>query len=339
MKSLEELKTHFRVAVAPALGELEERRGNVREGQYTLGFGFILLIFVVIADQYLGDVYVRDFGVPWWLSSAVLFSYCVFAILYYRSKFLDDEVEQDFKELAVKELVTFMDESLEYDAKSFLPYEEFRESKLFMDAPEHYSGDDLIEGTVDGIPIKMSELKIMGKDKHSAKKNPRWFKMFHGMFMIAEYPEELPCDLFIFPSLYQKRFGFAGRAMQKHHFFYGHNIQSFDLDFNDHFAVYASDHLVGESLLTDELINRINRIRRSVTPHVYMSLIGNKIFVGLNVGRDIFKLNANDALLSKNNLERLYKDFHQVMFLIEGLNIDELILPTQDEEEKEEAGD
>lgn len=335
MKSLNELKAHFQSAVAPQLSDLEKRRANVRGGQYRLGFIFLLIVFAICADQYMFEVNTRDFGIPWWVSVVVLMTYGLFAIFYYRRYYLDEDIEQDFKEVAVKNMVTFMDESLSYDAKGFVPYEEFRASRLLLDAPEHYSGDDLIEGTVDGIPIKMSELKILAKEKRSKRKNPRYFKLFHGMFMIAEYPEEMPCDLFIFPSSHQKRFGYAGRAMQKHSFFYGHNIQSFNLDFNDYFAVYASDSLVGERLLTDELILRINQIRRETGGSVMMSLLGKKIYVGLDVRHDLFQLNANNALLSKSNLERLYKDFYQVISLIDGLNIDELVLPTEEPKEDE----
>lgn len=56
----------------------------------------------------------------------------------------------DFKNLVVKNLVEFVDPSLSYEPTEHIAYEDFMASKLYLTEPDHFTGDDLIAGSIEG---------------------------------------------------------------------------------------------------------------------------------------------------------------------------------------------
>lgn len=159
------------------------------------------------------------------------------------------------------------------------------------------------------------------KDLPVKKKAP-WVTMFHGLFLMAEAPIELKGEFFILPSKLQKKMGYVGRLVQAHNLRRGKYVLPRDFEFRKYFAVYTDDLKKGELLLTDGLMEKMMRLRRSAGADVSVSIIGNKIYVAVDMRREIFKIRLHQPLINTDYLQGFYNDLYYMLTLVEDLNFD-----------------
>lgn len=301
------------------LAGLESRRSNMRSQKTWLGGVLATVLAVNWGICYMGWLPYYTIFITVALMTPVLY-------FIYTKKYLDSEIPSDFKELVVKNLINFVDPSLRYEAEGFIDYTDFAESKLFMLKPDHYTGDDLITGKVDGVRVSFSELMVSYDPKEyptNRKVSPKL--LFHGLFMVADNPNPPKGNIFILASDLYKKFGYVGRMIQKHNFIRGHYVLPQNLKFRDYFVVYADDQLEGEMVLNNNLMEKMLKLKDKAKAKVYISLISDKIYVAVDMRREIFKINLNNPLTKTAYLQEFYDDLYYMLTLVEDLNFDSFL--------------
>lgn len=326
MKTFLEFKTYLEEQLKEDLDALEQRRFKMRYWRGRLGGILLGITTMSWAMAYLyGNVSLYII-----LGTVAVTAPIVYYI--YQRYFLDESIPENFKDLIVKNLITFMDPSLEYYPEDFVPYDSFEASKLFMLKPDNYYGDDLIKGELEGVNVQFSELHVEYEAKEkgqkslfSKKEKQIWKSIFDGLFLVADSPVEFKGNIFILDDNLYSKLGHLGSLIQKHHFYYGQYIMPINHNFRDKFVVYAEDKLEGEKLLTEAFMQKIMKLKRNSKSRVFMSIIEGKIYVAVNMKKEIFKVNLNRSLSKAEHIKSFYNDLYYMLTVLDDLNADEFL--------------
>lgn len=317
MKSFDEFKQFFKEEVAGDLEGLEKRRRNmflqrVRLGLIVAGliFGHLALIFFGAFTPY--SIFITLIFMP------------LLGFLVYRKLYIDESVPADYKETVVKKMLAFVDDSLSYEAEGFVPYADFEASKLFSPHPDHYTGDDLISGEIEGTPVRFSELIVRTEQAEKLSKRPVWHTLFHGIFLVAELSVTFRGRTFIFPDLSVQKLGYPGNLAQQHEQRWGKYIGINHPNFRRHFVAYTDFLSEGERILTDSLAEKILFLSEKSKADVFLSCIENKIYVAVDMRKEIFKINMAAPLYNPNFVRHFYDEIFYILGLIEDLKLKEV---------------
>ena len=326
MKTFSEFKVFLEEQLKEDLDALESRRNKMRHWRGRLGGILLGVITLSWAFAYL----YANISMYIILVAVIITAPVVFFI--YKKYFLDETIPENFKDLIVKNLVTFVDPSLNYYPEDHIPFEDFEASKLFMLRPDHYTGDDLIKGEMDGVQLQFSELHASFESNQKykktvtfKKKKPVWKSIFDGLFLVADSPIEFNGRVFILDNNTYQKLGYLGTLIQKHHFYYGQYILPSNHEFRDRFAVYADDKLEGEKLLTEAFMQKILRLKKNSKSRVFISVISNKLYLAVNMKKEIFKVNLNRSLSRAEHIKSFYNDLYYMLTVIDDLNADEFL--------------
>ncbi|UZR93363.1 DUF3137 domain-containing protein [Chondrinema litorale] len=325
MKTFDEFKAFLEESLKDDLDSLETRRKNMRHWRGRLGG---ILLGVTTLSWALAYLY-SSVSIYIIIVAVVITAPVVFFV--YKKYFLDETIPENFKDLIVKNLVTFVDPSLNYYPEQHVSFDDFEASKLFMLRPDHYIGDDLIKGEMDGVSLQFSELHASFESNEKVqstvfkKKKLIWKSIFDGLFLVADSPLEFNGRVFILDNNTYKTLGYLGTLIQKHHFYYGQYILPTNHDFRDKFAVYADDKLEGEKLLSKEFMQKILRLKSKSKSRVFISVIDNKLYMAVNMKKEIFKVNLNRSLSRAEHIKSFYNDLYYMLTIIDELNADEFM--------------
>lgn len=319
MKDLEEFESFYQSGLLPNLMGLEERRTFMKERATRVIVIAGSIVFVHWALIFIGLVHPYTLGITLLATPAA-------AYYYYRNYFFDAQIPHDFKDIAVARIVQYVDPSLEYDPNGFIPFQAFRDSQLFMRAPDHYSGDDFIKGEIDGLPMMMSELLVQFEStrEKSDKKND-WETIFKGLFMVVELSKPVACNFFIFSDERNKSVGYVGRLIQEGNIMYGHYTHPSNPDFADNFVIYSTNPVLGERTLTDRLMDELLQLKANAGAPVHLAALDNKLYVAIEREKDFFEIDMKQSLLDMDYISSFYKDLYYVFNIINDLDVNEML--------------
>jgi hypothetical protein len=323
MKSFEEFKQHFEANVKPTMEELESKRKAMHRKRLELGGIAAIAIILNGLLTFFDALHPYTFIFTSFIAP-------IAAFLAFKYHFFDATIPEQFKNKIVKEMIIFIDPLLQYEPEKYIEYNDFFESELFPLKPDIYSGDDKISGIVDGVPLSISEVFCQfapSTKKHWWHINDKEITIFHGIFLIAEYSKKFEGKIFIFPDKLQRKMGYTGMLVQKNNLIRGKYIKPRNEKFRDLFSVYAENEYEGEKMLTDVLMERILELRRITKANIYCTLKENKIFVGIDMRREVFEVNTTKSLLHPYFLENFYNEVLSVFTIIDILKLEELDLP------------
>jgi hypothetical protein len=323
MKTFEEFKQHFEANVKPAMEELESKRQAMHRKRLELGGIAAIAIILNGILTFFDALHPYTFIFTSFIAP-------VAAFLAFKYHFFDATISQQYKDKVVKEMISFIDPLLQYEPEKFIEYNEFFESELFPLKPDIYLGDDKISGTIDGVPLSISEVFC----QFTPCTPKQWWHIgkeqvtiFHGIFLIAEYSKKFEGKIFIFPDKLQRKMGYTGMLVQKNNLIRGKYIKPRNEKFRDLFSVYAENEYEGEKLLTDVLMEKLLELRRITKSTIYCTLKENKIFVGIDLRREVFEVNTTKSLLQPHFLENFYNEVLSVFTIVDILKLEELDLP------------
>ncbi|AZQ62404.1 DUF3137 domain-containing protein [Flammeovirga pectinis] len=321
MKSFEEFKAFFKENIKPQLEDLEAKRFQMHNKRLQFGGLTFLMIFIAWILVYLNQIH--DYG---------LYFMCIFAPfashLYFKNNFLDETIEEEYKELVVREMIRFMDPSLHYEPEDFIPINEWIRSGVDPLIPDIYTGDDLITGSIDGINITVSEVEVA---KQLPPKN-KWYlnkkkqeeakteTIFHGFFMIVELKEPPASDVYIFEDDIQKHWGHLGRLIEEKDERYGTYVPIKHPKYREIFKVYAENRAAAESSLKDDFIEKLYKIKKHFKAKVNCVVKNDKMYVFLDIRKELFKVDTTHSLTRSFILKSLYNDLYMILTVTHTLN-------------------
>ncbi|MEN8217773.1 MAG: DUF3137 domain-containing protein [Pseudomonadota bacterium] len=178
----------------------------------------------------------------------------------------------NFKHLIIRPIVSFIDENLSYAPEEKVPLKVFIRSRLF-DRPDNrlWVGEDYVEGTIGKIAMRFSKVNALKQIGATP------LLIFRGLFFEFNLNFNFERVTFIVPAEERRR---------------ATNIIRLRIpdspEFARSFAIYSNNPAIAHQLLTTDFKHRLLTFRRRIEKPVYLSLIGDKLYLAIAVNKDLF---------------------------------------------------
>lgn len=315
MKSLSELTDYYYKELYPSLKELEATRQELAS-RIKL-YGFMGLIFFAIMIIWIG----KNFAFSPILSILALIGTVAIAGFIYR--IMTQDYAHDFKAKVITPLIGAIDPHLQYNPEFMISQHLFERSQLFQHSIDRYSGNDYVNGSIDGVPIEFSDVHAEYKTKNS-KGQTQWHTLFRGLFLVAEFNKHFKSKTIILPDHAEKAFGsLIGGWLQSINFSRDDLVRLDDPEFEKHFVVYGNNQIEARYILTHSMMKRILDFQKKISHPLFISFIHNHIHVGIATGKDLFEPAVFTSLLDYKQAMEYINTLRYTIGLVEELKLNE----------------
>jgi len=315
MKNTSELTDFYYKTLYPVLQALEKERTQLKHRIVTVG-----VIYTVV----VGFIAITLFSSFFNLDMIAFFAFAYFAgggIIY---KFLIKEYRSEFKQKVISPLINAIDENLNYTAHLHIDPLHFSRSKLFNSRVDRVSGNDYVNGKVDGINIQFSDFHAEKKHKDS-KGRTSWSTIFQGLFIVSEFNKNFHGTTVVLPDTAQSTFGdLIGNWLQSNNLSRGELIKMDDPEFEREFVVYGSDQIEARYILSHTLMKKLLLYKKKTQQDVFVSFTSKNINLAIAYNKDLFEPSVFHSLLKY----KIAMEYVQTLHLATGI-VEELKLNTK----------
>ncbi len=270
-----------------------------RNAEITIVTGFVALLAALIVFIVLDASYVTGgLGV----GGLILF---FFGFSSY------SEVHENFKKDFLQDLMEEWVDGGVYEPRHGLTEYQVYNSQFFKYADELYA-QDLLSGSINGIPFVSSDIILREKVDGYATDTPRvhYKPFFKGRMFTFEFNKPFEGELLVLEN--------AEPAEKKH-------FKRFDTDdpaFNETFNIYANSKAMVEDMITNEFIQRMYELEKNHEGQINVSFTESKLHIAINTWKDTFRLKLFNPL-NEELLETFKKDVNVIFHLIETLKLND----------------
>lgn len=239
-----------------------------------------------------------------------------------------------FKTLVMTRLVQLFHPSLTYFPNRAITEQEYRLSLLFHNAPDpdHYSGEDYIEGVIDKTDIRLSELHTQYREvsyDSRGRRYERWVTIFRGLFISADFHKHFQGITLVLPDTEQSWLGGLGQWLQslsaKLGNLPGELVKMEDPEFERLFKVFSTDPIEARYILTPNMIRRIVEFQNRTRSQVRLSFIASRVFVAIPTAHNHFEppslFAPANQLLDPNTLTQYFGELQFALAVVDELNL------------------
>lgn len=314
MKSADEFIKLYSNTLLPVLRDLEP----VRKALLPLFWSGI----AALAASVPGFVWYLRGGQLIYLLAVLPLVVCGFYQLYRFSK-KERAYAAEFKNCVIRQLIALIDPKLVYYPERHISQADYRESDLFRQRIDRFSGDDFVEGAFGATGFCFSELKHEEKhETRDAKGNTRtrWVTVFKGIFFIADFNKHFAGRTYVVPDARASFLG-LGKLFEKWSFGRGELVELENPEFESLFTVYGTDQVEARYILSPSLMERLVKFRRKANTRLHISFIHSKLFVALAVDKDLFEPRVFSSGVRLNYLQDYFRYLDLVTGIIDDLNL------------------
>ena len=315
MKTVSELTDFYYKVLYPTLELLDDDRKKLKQKVIKIAVGytfFFVLIFVVFINFLMQNIdLLFGLGVV----------YLAIGAFVYKSLIKDYTTE--FKDKIIEPLIHAIDNKLIYFKDSHISQTYFERSELFKQSTDRISGNDYVDGEIDGVSIKFSDLHVEKRHKNS-KGNDNWETVFKGLFIVSEFNKEFKGKTTILPDTAQKTFGnLVGNWLQSNNFTREELVKLDDIEFEKEFVVYSDDQIEARYILSHSLMKRLLIFQKKSKYPVYISLRGESIYMAIYYNKDLFEPAVFHSLLNYKIAMEYVKTLHLAISIVEELKLNQ----------------
>jgi hypothetical protein len=225
----------------------------------------------------------------------------------------------NFKDKIVRKMVTFWDPSFRYQINNHIKAAEVLESGMLY--PKNYKtgGSDMIQGEIDGVAFRFSDLHLLLEKKFVQKNEDPYETVMFGSFFIANFPKEFINPVFIYPakSIFANSVGLLR--------YEGEKVLLEDPEFTKLFNVYATDQIEARCILTTSMMERIKAMTKKMGVNLHISFSNNKIYLMNNNSTDRFEASWFKQVDKRETLVKYYNELAEQLSIIEELKLNNTI--------------
>ncbi len=301
MKRLEDFRIYYNHTIHPELLRLERKRKRL----LILLFSSIFLLFAILFLQF----YLNILAVSLFLM--IPFGLYITFILYQIQRF-----KTTFKPHVVNLILDFIDDglnfgTLKYNSKRFISKDRFLASKIFVTEAPEYKGEDHISGKIGELDFEMCELTV----KEFSKVRNRLNYVFKGVFLHTTFNRPLRGEIIILPEEFKQ---YLSRSIKSFNSKGGVEIEGLLTEpFNEAFMTYATRDANVAALLSEEMQDAIVEYREDSGKEIYVSFIGNDIYIGITEPKDILEPFIFSSNVSFDLVREFFEDIHVLLSIIE----------------------
>ena len=311
MKTVDELKVFYTQELVPELEKLEViRKAQVKRQLYII----IALVVSIVG----GVATLIPFMVIVFLFVSLILYFVLFG--FHRQRF---DFKSQYKSTVISKLISFLEPGLTYTSHQYIPQTRYSYSKIFLQSPDIYSGEDLVQGNIEKTAIQFCELHTQDR-RTDSRGRTTYVTIFKGVFFIADFNKNFSGQTFVLSDFGERFLGFFGKLFQDINMARPSVVRLEDPEFEKYFAVYSTDEVEARYILSTSLMQRLLEFRKKANAAIQLSFIDSNIFLAVPMRQNLFEPKLYQSVMNFNDTEQYY---HQLLFCT-GI-VDELNLNTR----------
>lgn len=308
MKTTQELRLYYNHTIHPELMRLEVRRHRLI---IFVTLSFLLLLLIFIAQLYFRTLFVT-------LVLLIPMALCV--TLAYNEL---ETFRSNFKPKVITLLLEFISRDvshhlpMKYISNATIETEIFEKSRLFAASSIDYTGEDYISGDMGEIGFELAELAV----KEISPVRNRLDDVFAGVFMHARFSERsvqaVTGEILVLPR-HQRQY--LSRTIKTFTINGGRLTELPNKEFGDYFVVYTNDTANVKGFLSANMQSALRTYREKEGSEVYMSVVGDDIFIAVAQDRDLLEPVLWRSNVSFDLISMYYQDLTMLLSILNDIN-------------------
>ena len=270
----------------------------------------------------LGSVYLSIyFDNPIPLALTLIIS---IGVSYFKIRPIWETYYNEFKEQVIRQIISFIDESLSYNPSSRITQSEFEECGIYRTHIDRYRGDDYVEGVIDKTQIKFSEIHAEYKTETRDSKGRRrthWHTIFKGLLFSVDFNKDFNVKTYVLTDTAEKMFGFLGTKLQSMNKSRGELVKLESPDFEKAFAVYSDNQIEARYILSPSFMERILAFKNYTKKKIQLSFISSRMYLAVPYSKNLFEPRLFGDIVNFNHIKDYHNDLSLVLDLVNSLNL------------------
>ena len=270
----------------------------------------------------LGSVYLSIyFDNPIPLALTLIIS---IGVSYFKIRPIWETYYNEFKEQVIRQIISFIDESLSYNPSSRITQSEFEECGIYRTHIDRYRGDDYVEGVIDKTQIKFSEIHAEYKTETRDSKGRRrthWHTIFKGLLFSVDFNKDFNVKTYVLTDTAEKMFGFLGTKLQSMNKSRGELVKLESPDFEKAFAVYSDNQIEARYILSPSFMERILAFKNYTKKNIQLSFISSRMYLAVPYSKNLFEPRLFGDIVNFNHIKDYHNDLSLVLDLVNSLNL------------------
>jgi len=323
LRSAEEFAKYFQSDLAPCLAACEEDRQRAARNATTVG----IVAFVLAA---IAGIVILSSGAP--PMALIIVAIAGVAVAMAGVAYATSGFKQRYKHNLISQIVRFFGPDFGYQPENCVTESRFRQSRIFDQRIDRFSGEDYISGTAGQTRFECSELHAQYKTTTTDSKGRRhtqWHTIFKGLFFVADFNKNFGGITLVLPDLAESSFGWLGQKLQGMNFSRpGDLVKLEDPEFEKLFVVYGTDQVEARYILSPALMRRLIDIRRKIGRAIHLSFKDGCVFVAMDPGKNLLEPKLFSPV-SYESCCSAFADLRLVLEIVEDLNLNTRIWSKQ----------
>jgi hypothetical protein len=288
----------YKEEILPELITLDNlRREQLQRVRFMIGAALASGVFALISLlPYL--IYI-------FLLVSLLFYFLFFG---FRRRRLD--YKSEYKRIIISKVMQFIDPGSVVTPHQYISQSKYHSSKLFLTETDIYSGENHVQGIINGADAEFSELHT--QNRTTDHRGPVKFEtIFNGFFFLAGLKPSLGSEIFILSNSASQEDAVLRNTLVKTDTIRLENIQLNNPEFDKLFTVLTTNGLEARSILAASFIVRILNFQKQSNPAVQIAIIQSHIYIAIPWQVRLFAPTLWKPLIHFKDAEEYYK---QVLF-------------------------
>lgn len=315
MAKLSSLMDYYYTVMYPELKVLEESRLHIVAKLKKVGF--VLIFLAMVASFFL--IHNALFTPLQSLGISIAVGGMIFMFLYHHEKAGYGSL---FKDNVIEKIIHFIDPTLSYRKDGAIYENEYLHSGLFPTSYDRYQGSDLVEGKVEGVSLRFSDLHV--EEKRRTKNNKEeWHTLFQGLFFIADFHKEFSAKTYVLPDIAERSLGVLGSWFQELNHTHGSLIKLDHTQFEKLFVVYGSDRVEAHYILSHAFMERIVAFYEKHRKNLFLGFVDGKMYLALSYTKALFEPRLTRSLLDFAHIKEYFELLEMVFGIVEEFKLNQ----------------
>lgn len=337
MKSSADFQTFYKASLLPVLETLEAERKKLIKPIYLFVLAVVVLILIqvviaMVSDEPAVPVEVVTNQGPQPVSGGSISSGVFNTILLgagvgalgYFFWFMPKRrgLRNRYKNDVIGGMVKFVDSSLTYQPQSGITRDEYIQSGIFTSGGDRYHCEDLVSGTLGSTAIRFSEVHC--EEKHTTyrdgKHHTEYRTLFRGILFAADFNKHFKGRTVVLTDQAERTLGSLGTMFQKMNVMRDGLIKMDNVDFEKAFAVYGTDPVEANYILSPALMERILNFKQR-SGNIQLSFSNANVYISIPVRENLFEPRIFSEMTESKSLERYFDFLQMITGIVEELNL------------------
>jgi hypothetical protein len=226
-----------------------------------------------------------------------------------------DKLVDDLKESIIREIIKHLCPGLDYRPDEYITPAEYKASSLFRYHYDYFDGDDLVEGVVDSVHFRCSEL-ITQYDAGMSQ-----IPIFRGLFFSAKINSRFNGCTYVWPwdrvQLPTSEMDQEYRLMPMPH---TSDIKTGDSEFENYYRVCSNAPSQAQEILSEKMMDNMLRLAKGIGRHIAFSFVAGRCYIAVTINKELLEPTVYDPG-DKTAIKTYFDTISLIQIVIERLQL------------------